>query len=59
MRLRNITHQTLEVADLGGRLVAPDEVIDVPDDLERVWPETVWAFVAPSKSRSKDEETSA
>ena len=53
-KLRNVSTDTLELRLLG-RVVAPDEVVDVPDDVfaEHAWPETLWAVVTPAR---KDKE---
>lgn len=43
MRVRNITDQPLMVPALGGRVVQPDEVVEVPKDGEAlVWPDVTW-----------------
>lgn len=62
-KLRNVSTDTLVVPVLGNRLVEPDEVVEVSDELleELAWPETTWAVVAPPKkvaavAVTKDEE---
>ena len=52
-KLRNISDDTLFVPCLGGVIVEPDCVVDVPEDLARDldWPETVWAVVTPPKKK--------
>lgn len=52
---RNITDDTLFVAHLGVS-VAPDEVIEVPADKARDWPESTWAPVVSKKSTTKGQE---
>lgn len=51
---RNISTDELWVEHLQ-QAVKPDEVIDVPADDYREWPDTVWAPVA-KKTPSKDKE---
>lgn len=62
-KLRNVSTDTLVVPALNGRVVEPDEVVEVRDELleELVWPETTWAVVAPPRkvaavAVTKDEE---
>lgn len=57
-KLRNVSPDTLELRLLGGDLrftVAPDEVVEVPDDVykQHAWSEDVWTVVA---AKSKNEE---
>lgn len=52
-RYRNLTTDVLWVEHLQ-RAVKPDELIDVPDDDDRAWPEANWALV--SKKTTKGEE---
>lgn len=42
--LRNNTDSDLSVAPLDGRNVAPDELVQVPDEVLRqyVWPDATW-----------------
>ncbi len=56
-KLRNISADTLTVPALGGRVVEPDELVDVPDALlkDLDWPESTWAPVV-TKKTTKDEE---
>lgn len=61
-KYRNASDDTLEVEPTPGarQIVKPDEVIDVSDSDERVWPETVWTAVTGGGKQTgskKDEET--
>lgn len=60
-KIRNVTSDVLAVPALSGRTVAPDEVVEVADDLftSLDWPESTWAVVTPPKkvaAPTKDEE---
>lgn len=53
MKIRYIGNEPASVPLLG-RTVAPDEAIDVPDDVyaSRAWPESLWVEVTlPSKKQ--------
>ena len=52
-KYRNTTDDTLFVPHLGIS-VAPDEVVEVPSEKGRDWPDTVWASVPVSKSKDKE-----
>jgi len=45
-KLRNVSGEAREVPLLGNRVVEPDEVVDVDDELldpeQYVWPESTW-----------------
>lgn len=50
-RLKNVSGEAREVPLLDNRIVEPDEVVDVADELlaEFVWPETTWQVEADKK----------
>ena len=48
-RYRNVSNDELWVPALG-QSVKPDEVVEVSDDDDLVWPETTWSLVGKSKS---------
>lgn len=52
-KVRNVSPDTLVVPLLGGRVVEPDEVVEVGDDLflEHDWPESTWAVVSAPKRK--------
>lgn len=52
---RNLTDDELWVPSVQ-RLVKPDEVIEVEDDKNVVWPESVWGLVGKAKSTTKSGE---
>lgn len=54
-KYRNITDDTLFVPHLGIS-VAPDQVVEVPADKDRDWPESVWASVPVSKRSTNQSE---
>ena len=47
-RLKNVSGEAREVPLLGNRVVEPDEIVDVDDELlaEYVWPEATWQVQA-------------
>lgn len=58
MKLRNSSPDTLELRlpELA-KLVAPDEVVDLADDIgaRYSWPETLWSVVTPAKTKTSKE----
>lgn len=51
-RLKNVSGEAREVPLLGNRIVEPDEIVDVDDELlaEFAWPESTWEIVAEKKA---------
>ena len=52
-RLKNVSGEAREVPLLGNRVVEPDEVVDVDDELldpeQYVWPASTWQVQADKK----------
>lgn len=60
-KLRNVSDDTLLLGPVGVE-VAPDEVVEVPDDVfnQHSWAESLWAVVSsPKKSTSKSGTTAS
>lgn len=56
-KYRNVSGEARVVPLVGGRVVEPDEVITVPDQIagQYVWPEDTWqAEDAPKPSKKKE-----
>lgn len=53
-RVKNVSGEAREVPLLGNRVVEPDEVVDVADELlaEFAWPESTWK-VEQTKGKAK------
>ena len=59
-RLKNVSGEAREVPLLGNRVVEPDEIVDIDDELlaEYVWPEATWQ-VEPDKKPAKGSKAAA
>lgn len=60
-RLKNVSGEAREVPLLGNRVVEPDEVVDIDDELlaEFAWPESTWQVQAEKKAaKGKQAEAS-
>lgn len=57
-RLKNVSGEAREVPLLGNRVVEPNEIVDVDDELlaEFVWPESTWQVQA-DKKQAKAEKS--
>lgn len=58
-KVRNVSNDILELRLSGGDWranAAPDEVVEVPDDLFKAhaWPEDLWTVVGSGKSKSEE-----
>jgi len=59
-RLKNVSGEAREVPLLGNRVVEPDEVVDVDDELldpeQYVWPASTWQVVEPPATEDRTVE---